>query len=77
MQSLTSMERIGTENAILLFEKQAPPNNAIAPIGVKLKGWGSSLLKAARKMAVVINTKRGVRSFELIFSYFWKCKISV
>lgn len=56
------MARSGMMIAIFLFAKQAPPNNAIAPIGVKLGGCGRTRVSAAIKIAQVINRKRGVKN---------------
>jgi hypothetical protein len=42
----------GTTNAIILFEKNAPPNKAIAAIGEKFGKWGNNLLSAATAIRV-------------------------
>lgn len=51
----------------LYWWKMAPENNAMAPIGVKLYGWGINLLKAATKtIPVAIQRYLGVISFVFI-----------
>lgn len=42
----------GSKKACHLFEKYAPPNSAIAPIGVKLGKWGINLSIAMLSKAI-------------------------
>ena len=57
-----NMATRGTMNANFLFAKNAPPNNAIAAMGVKLGGWGSTRLIAASRMAIAMNRNLGVKN---------------
>ena len=70
MKSLSNIATSGMMKAIFLFPNIAPPNNAIAAIGVKLKGCGSKRLTAATRMAILMNRNRGVNIFDFIFSNF-------
>ena len=49
-RSLNHMAAKGKTNANRLSEKCAAPKSAIAPMGVKLNGWGNNRLKAATAM---------------------------
>jgi hypothetical protein len=51
----------GIPKANFLFEKEAPPNSAIAPMGVKLNGWGSNRLNAAATIVIVIKKNRELK----------------
>lgn len=60
----------GTAKASLLFEKQAPPKRAIAAIGVKLGGWGTIRLIAARRIAMLMKINFGANVFADMFDLF-------
>ena len=70
MKSLSNIARRGIMKATFLFSKEAPPNNAIAAMGVKFNGCGIKRLTAAKRMAILMNRNRGVNIFEFIFSNF-------
>jgi hypothetical protein len=56
--SLNNITAIGTNSACQRLVKYAPPNNAIAAMGVKLKGCGMNLAIAASTMIATNVEKR-------------------
>ena len=51
IRSLSHNDKIGIINAWYLLLKYAPPNKAIAPIGVKFGMWGIILVNDANKIS--------------------------
>ena len=54
MRSLNHNDKIGIIKAWYLLLKYAPPNKAMAPIGVKLGMWGIILVKEANNINKII-----------------------
>ena len=56
--SVKIIQKIGREKAIFLSENLFTANKAIPAIGVKLGGWGKSLVTTAKKINAMITKFR-------------------